>query len=100
MNSTELFCLIRDWAEQRNLITGSDYKSQFLKLIEEVGELANALAKNDLNETKDAIGDIIVVLTILAEQRNVFIEDCIEAAYGEIKDRKGRMVNGVFVKEV
>lgn len=98
--NNETLCLIRDWADHRNLINGSDYKSQFLKLIEEVGELANALAKDNRLEIKDAIGDIVVVLTIIAEQKNLFIEDCIDAAYEEIKDRKGRMINGVFVKEV
>ena len=98
--NNETLCLIRDWAEARNLILGSDYKSQFLKLVEEVGELANALAKDNKLEIKDAIGDIVVVLTIIAEQKNMFIEDCIDSAYEEIKDRKGRMVNGVFVKDV
>lgn len=90
---------IRQWAEDRNLIEGSDSFRQMTKLIEEVGELAHGIAKNRPDEIADGIGDAVVVLTILAAQNGVAIEDCIERAWNEIKDRKGRMVNGVFVKE-
>jgi NTP pyrophosphatase (non-canonical NTP hydrolase) len=91
--------LIRQWAQDRNLIAGSDLKSQFVKLIEEAGELANAIAKYDYAEFADAIGDMVVVLTIMAAQNGMQIEDCIDGAWHEIKDRKGRMVDGIFVKE-
>lgn len=90
---------IRNWAADRNLIEGSDPKSQMLKLSEEMGELAGALARGKEAEADDAIGDMVVVLTILSAQRGVSIETCIEGAWQEIKDRKGRMVAGVFVKE-
>lgn len=90
---------IRNWAQQRNLIAGSDTKSQMLKLAEEMGELAAAIARGKDDEADDAIGDMVVVLTILAAQGDVLIEDCIEKAWQEIKDRKGRMVDGVFRKE-
>ncbi len=93
------FTRIRNWAQARNLITGTDNKSQFLKLLEEIGELSHAIQKNDENEFIDAIGDVVVVLTILAAQRGYDIEACIDAAWDEIKDRKGKMVNGMFVKE-
>ena len=91
--------LIRQWAEDRNLIEGSDLKSQFVKLIEEAGELANAIAKKNDIEFADAIGDIFVVLTILAAQNGMKIEDCIDGAWHEIKDRKGQMENGIFIKD-
>jgi NTP pyrophosphatase (non-canonical NTP hydrolase) len=91
--------LIRQWAEDRNLIEGSDLKSQFVKLIEEAGELANAIGKKNDIEFADAIGDMFVVLTILAAQNGMDIEDCIANAYYEIKDRKGKMVDGIFQKE-
>lgn len=94
------FNRIRSWAQDRNLIEGSDNKSQFLKLLEEVGELSHAIQKNDDDEFTDAVGDVIVVLTIMAAQRDIAVEDCIDAAWEQIKDRKGRMVDGVFVKEV
>lgn len=94
-----LFPLIRRWAHDRNLIDGSTPDRQMTKLVEEVEELADAIAKDDQTEIVDAIGDCIVVLTIIAAQRGVHVEACIEQAYHEIKDRKGRMVDGVFVKE-
>lgn len=90
---------IRDWADERNLILGSTPQAQFVKLIEEIGELAEAIAKNKKEQFEDSIGDAFVVLTILAAQKNVAIEQCIANAWNEIKDRKGRMINGVFVKE-
>ena len=91
--------LIRKWATDRNLIEGSDIKSQFVKLIEEAGELANAIAKHDYAEFADAIGDMVVVLTIMAAQNGMQIEDCIDGAWQEIKDRKGKMVDNIFIKD-
>lgn len=90
---------IRAWAEARNLIDGSDSFRQMTKLTEEIGELAHGIAKNRPAEIADGIGDAVVVLTILAAQNSMNIESCIEQAWDEIKDRKGRMVDGVFVKE-
>lgn len=90
---------IRQWAHDRNLLTGSDPKSQFVKLMEEAGELAAAIARGDQNEFEDALGDMFVVMTILAAQTGADIEECIAAAWNEIKDRKGQMIEGVFVKE-
>ena len=89
---------IKQWAVERNLNT-ADPNKQMLKLMEEVGEIAEGLAKDNINLTKDGIGDTVVVLTILAEQLGTSIEECTEIAYNEIKDRKGKMINGVFVKE-
>jgi len=91
--------LIRQWAQDRNLIEGSDLKSQFVKLIEEAGELANAIGKKNDIEFADAIGDMFVVLTIMAAQNRMHIEDCIDGAWQEIKDRKGKMLDGIFVKD-
>lgn len=90
---------IRQWAHDRNLILGSDPKSQFVKLMEEAGELAAAIARGKQDEFEDAIGDMFVVLTIMAAQTGIPIEECIGKAWSEIKDRKGRMHNGTFVKE-
>lgn len=93
------FALIRQWAEARNLIEGSTPDRQLVKLFEEAEELEEAIIKDDREEYIDAIGDCIVVLTIMAAQRGLNVEDCIEHAYQQIKDRKGRMVDGIFVKE-
>jgi NTP pyrophosphatase (non-canonical NTP hydrolase) len=91
--------LIRQWATDRNLIEGSDIKSQFVKLIEEAGELADAIVKKNDIEFADAIGDMVVVLTIMAAQNKMLIEDCIDGAWQEIKDRKGKMVDNIFLKD-
>ena len=90
---------IRSWAHERNIVFGATPEKQFVKLIEEVGELAEGIAKNRLDAVYDGIGDAVVVLTILAKQFNTDIEHCIELAWNEIKDRKGRIVDGVFMKE-
>ena len=66
--------------------------------MEEAGELAQALLNKDKPEIEDAIGDMVVVLTNLAFQNNFYIEDCIDSAYKEIANRKGKMINGTFVK--
>jgi NTP pyrophosphatase (non-canonical NTP hydrolase) len=93
------FTLIRAWANDRNLLLGATPQAQMLKMTEEVGELAHGIARDDKAEITDAIGDCVVVLTILAAQYNMRIEDCILSAYHEIKDRKGKIVSGVFVKD-
>ena len=76
-----------------------DKKTQYVKLMEESGELAQAILKNDDIEFVDAIGDMVVVLTNLAHLGGYKIEECIEAAYTQIANRKGEMQNGTFVKE-
>lgn len=127
MKLTNEFESIRIWADSRGLYEKGNTKTQFLKLIEEVGELGKAILKNDTTETIDAIGDIVVVLTNLTELANndifvkeyyedvtgdggsrmrmeepgnIKIEDCINSAYNVIKDRKGEMKNGTFEKSI
>lgn len=90
--------LIRKWAIERNLHT-QDSSRQLLKLMEEVGELASGMIRDDNLKIIDSIGDIYVVLVVLAMQEGLQIEDCIEAAYMEIKDRTGKIVNGSYIKE-
>ncbi|WP_369825348.1 MazG-like family protein [Sporosarcina sp. P18a] len=89
---------IRTWAVMRGL-DDADPVKQMLKLMEEVGEVAAALARGDMAAVKDGIGDVYVVQTILSMQLGTSVEECASIAYEEIKDRKGDMVNGVFVKE-
>ena len=96
---TTIFDNIRDWAKVRGIYENGDAKTQYVKLQEESGELAKALLKDDQAEVVDAIGDMIVVLTNLAEQRNVKVETCIASAYNQIANRTGTMVNGTFVKD-
>ena len=93
------FDLIRFWAKDRGLYDGGDPKTQALKLVEEVGETCRSILKEDANGMIDGIGDCVVVLTNLAELIGTPIEECINAAYNEIKDRTGKMDNGTFKKD-
>ena len=92
------FNSIRQWADTRGIVQKGNDKVQYIKLMEEAGELAVALLKDNDKEIKDAIGDMVVVLTNLASLRGFKIEDCIKHAYNEIADRTGKMINGTFVK--
>ena len=93
-----VFTRIRLWAEERGLYSKGDSKTQVVKLVEEMGEVSRAVLKSDKAEIKDGIGDMVVVLTNLAHLEGFTIEECIEAAYDVIKDRKGKMDNGTFKK--
>ncbi len=97
MKTEQNFNNVINWANDRNLIKGSNPKDQCLKLIQEVGELSDSLCKG--NSPIDDIGDCMVVLTIIAEQSGLTIEECLSHAYNDIKGRKGKMIDGVFVKE-
>ena len=94
-----MFDLIRFWAKDKGIYDKGDSKTQTLKLIEEAGEVCRAVLKNDTDEIQDGIGDMVVVLTNLAELCGLDIEDCIESAYDVISKRKGKMINGTFVKD-
>jgi NTP pyrophosphatase (non-canonical NTP hydrolase) len=91
--------LIRKWASDKGIYEKGDSKTQYIKLMEEAGELAEALLKKRPDEIKDAIGDMVVVLTNLAHLEGFMIEDCISSAYEVIAKRTGKMINGTFVKE-
>ena len=97
-NEENVYDLIRTWATEKGIYKTGDSRTQYVKLMEEAGELAQALLKNDETEVIDAIGDMVVVLTNLAKLRGHNIEDCITSAYDVIKSRQGKMVNGTFVK--
>jgi NTP pyrophosphatase (non-canonical NTP hydrolase) len=90
---------IRQWADERGIYRNGDTKTQYVKLLEESGELARAILKDDKVEFVDAIGDMVVVLTNLAALEGLKIEDCVTSAYEVIASRKGSMVNGTFVKQ-
>jgi phosphoribosyl-ATP pyrophosphohydrolase len=96
---TTVFDKIRDWARDKGILIHGDIKTQYIKLQEESGELAQAILKNDDVEFVDAIGDMVVVLTNLAALKGLRIEKCIDSAYNIIKNRSGVMVNGTFRKE-
>ncbi len=89
--------LISQWHKDRNLIDGSTDKDQFMKLVQEVGELSDSLCKS--KDFRDDIGDIMVVLINILVRNNITLEECLKVAYEDIKDRKGKMIDGIFVKE-
>lgn len=89
------------WGEARGIIQNGNAQTQAkVKLQEELNELIEALEKNDLDEIKDAVGDCMVVLTMICAIVDVDLTACYAGAYEEIKDRKGYLrPDGVFVKE-
>lgn len=94
----DLIQQIKLWSISHKL-DKSDPFTQLAKITEELGELARALLKNDTPNIIDALGDTVVVLTILSQQLGLELKDCVKVAYGEIKGRKGNTKNGIFIKE-
>ena len=90
--------LIKKWAIERDLQSGNP-KAQMLELLKELVELGNNIDKLGKGQIIESIGDFYVGLVVLCMQLDLDINDCIKAAYEEIKDRKGKMVDGIFVKE-
>ena len=97
MNEINYEELIGQWHKDRNLIDGSTDKDQYMKLIQEAGELSDSLCKG--KDIKDDIGDMMVVLINIMVRNNLTMQECLAVAYEDIKDRKGKMIDGVFVKE-
>lgn len=93
-----VFDKVRKWARTRNLTSEGDAKTQALKICEEVGELARSILKKDGKELTDAIGDTLVTLVVLADILDLKAEDCWLDAIDIIKNRKGKMINGTFIK--
>jgi len=92
--------LIIEWATERGIFKHGNPAMQAQKTLEEVEELIEAIAEQDEHEIIDAIGDIYVTLVIQAEMHGVSMIKCINQVYDEIKDRQGRMVGGMFVKDI
>jgi len=93
----DLMRLVVQWHYDRNLIEGSSDKDQVLKLLEEMAELSDSVCNN--RDIRDDIGDMLVVMLNICERNGLSILDCLKVAYDDIKDRKGTMIDGIFVKE-
>lgn len=93
----ELVKLVEQWSKDKGL-NHAESSKQMLKTVEEVGEVAAALARGDQDQLRDGIGDVVVTLIILAQQNDMDLYECLQAAYDEIAGRTGQMVDGVFVK--
>ena len=86
-----------NWHQDRNLIDGSSDKDQALKLLQELGELSDSICKG--GDIKDDIGDMLVVMLNITTRNKVSLSQCLAKAWEDIKDRKGKMIDGIFVKE-
>ena len=100
MEFKELQEKIVKWSTERKIIENSSAETQLFKAFSEMGELADATIKNDIDEQIDAVGDVLVCLINYCEIRGLDMLSCLNSAYNEIKDRKGTLLeNGCFVKE-
>ena len=88
---------IMQWHHDRNLVEGSTDKDQVLKLMQELGELSDSVCKD--KDRKDDLGDMMVVMLNIMARNGYTMDECLETAYNDIKDRKGKMIDGIFVKE-
>jgi NTP pyrophosphatase (non-canonical NTP hydrolase) len=95
-----LISFVEEWAEDKGIMYHSTPQAQLLKAMSELGELADAEIKGDAVGQHDAVGDVLVCLIIYCNMKQYRIKECLEQAYDEIKNRKGRMVEGgAFVKD-
>ena len=90
---------IIDWGTQRGILPNPDMIAQFNKTMEETQELAQGIVSQNKAEVRDAIGDIFVTLVMQTQAWDLSMNDCVAQAWNDIKDRKGKMVDGQFVKE-
>ena len=98
LKMNELIGLVQKWAISRDLHE-ADPRGQMLEVMEEVGETAGALAKLNSEALEDGIGDVLVTLIILCMQVDMSPEQCLQAAYDQIKNRTGVTIDGVFIKD-
>lgn len=99
MNFEELENAITKWADDKNLLSNSNHPKQFMKVVEELGETASAVLKNNTLKTIDGLGDTFVTLIILSRQLGLDPVACLEVAWEEIKYRTGQTVDGTFIKD-
>ena len=98
MSIQELLGLCTKWSSERGILVNGTLPTQALKLVSEVGELADNVAKH--RDIKDDIGDCMVVLNNLAIMSDTTLEECLGVAYDDIKDRKGYLNGaGIFIKD-
>jgi NTP pyrophosphatase (non-canonical NTP hydrolase) len=101
MSYSEIEMKVVQWGEARGIVQNATALSQAIKTLEEVTELFDAINKKNLDEAKDAVGDIVVTLIMVCAVLDIDLVECLGGAYNEIKDRKGYLTpEGIFVKEV
>jgi len=91
---------IAEWAKDKGILDRSTPKDQFVKMVEEVGEIAECLSKDrPLKEFELEMGDLMVTAIILSELMDTNINRCMYMAYNKIAGRTGRMIDGCFIKD-
>lgn len=98
-NFQKLEAKVLFWAANKGLTDSNNAKNQTLKMCAEAGEVADAVLKDDKKEVMMEVGDVLVTLSILGFIEGFTLEEAFEVAYNKIKDRKGKTVNGTFIKE-
>lgn len=96
---TDVSDALYDWAKDRNLLKPENISKQFMKMVEEVGEVSECITKNRPEDLPKELGDVFVTLVILSYQNGLDLNECAIRAFEKIKNRKGKTVNGTFVKE-
>lgn len=99
MKLQEVEAKIIEWGKAKGILDEATPKDQYIKMVEEVGEVGSALNKNKQEELKSEIGDVFVTLSLFAQLNGTNVTECATIAYDKIKDRKGKMINGTLVKE-
>ena len=98
MNLAQLESLIYQWGDDKDLLGSERIDRQFMKMVEEVGEVAECISKGKPEELALEIGDVFVTLSLLAAQNDLSLTSCVKQAYDKIKGREGRIINNTFVK--
>ena len=98
MNLAQLESLIYEWGEDKGLLSSDRIDRQFMKMCEEVGEVAECISKGKQDELALEIGDVFVTLSLLAAQNDLNLTSCVKQAYDKIKGRTGKIINNTFVK--
>jgi NTP pyrophosphatase (non-canonical NTP hydrolase) len=99
MDYNQLEALVIEWAENKGILKNGTSTAQAAKTLEEAAELFIAAKNNDIEELKDSLGDVLVTIIIQAKMKDVSLLECLEGAYNVIAKRKGKMVNGQFIKD-
>jgi NTP pyrophosphatase (non-canonical NTP hydrolase) len=96
---TELQKLVVQWAKDKKLIKKENAPKQFMKVVEELGELSSAIIKEDIDKELDGFADVLITIIILAEQRNIDLKLALNLGWNEIKNRTGKTIGGSFIKD-
>ena len=87
------------WGKEKGILKPENQLKQMGKMVSEVGELCDAIIKENADDQCDAIGDTLVTIIILSQQLGYDPVKCLEVAYNEIKNRTGKTINGTFIKD-